>query len=383
MRKTFFFYNGEKKGYDQTCGQPQGLVGSFDAFAYAHHILWLMTMKLAGMERDTASSVYRVLGDDNVGTSKRYDPENVVFETYKRVCQWAGWEVDEDKTTIIGCDDRNALGEFAKVTVLNGVIVSPPPIRIMSRVSSERNYYAFSTALWMLEHGFKMPNLLETLVDEWFGYDDTIKKIALEMIFGGMIPLFEKHYRAHYVSDVDQGRLAICYLVTKIRGTFMECLMRDEDREALKFSRFGLLDSLEAILGKGKVDLYISRIENTNHKLLEILKKNIFLETSLRVIIGEDRSELAASLLDVPTSDLQKMYYISELLISIRDGHFSDEDALMAKELKGVMKTLDRYQMRSYHKHAAREVQYIEESIYLFKELFPEVEPPVSDDLLA
>jgi hypothetical protein len=155
---------GGYKLYHQTCGQPQGLLGSFDAFALAHHFIFLMDMKLLGLEEHSAKEFYSILGDDSVCNSiapefEYFPPDNRqqdevgiqrsdVELVHFRICEkFAGFKVNYDKSDSTHWDSGEAKLDFAKVTYRNGRLFTPIPFRLAMNFSSGQSA-KLAVAIW-------------------------------------------------------------------------------------------------------------------------------------------------------------------------------------------------------------------------------------------
>jgi hypothetical protein len=139
--------------YTQSEGQPQGLLGSFDAFSLGHHIMMLMVMKMCGLEKYSANKCYTVLGDDSVLTTviPEYEHQDFpVYEAYKLVCEYANFLVNMDKSKLIHADSSVAEADFAKVTYINGSMCTPTPFRLALRYSSGSMADHIAVALWKM-----------------------------------------------------------------------------------------------------------------------------------------------------------------------------------------------------------------------------------------
>jgi len=382
--KEFQFSSGEKVKYIQATGQPQGLLGSFDSFALAHHIIMLMCMRACGLKHRTSSEFYRILGDDSIISSISSDKDHRVLKVYMRICIWANLEINLGKSHLTYPDDSVALAEFAKVTVLDGRIFSPPPIRILSRISAgTTNYYSFTTAIWMLKHGFNMPKLLPTLLEGWYGYDPLVRERAEALLCGGLIPQFAGFQTQRGVRSKERHKVALAYLIVKMRGSFVECLMPDSMREELNLHQFSVKDTLASLLPKNPEKL-LDIIENPQHKLLQALQKFKNLEESLRVIIGEENfSPSYAALLDLRESEWGAIYAIADLYRLAKDNLLDDYMAPMIIGTAKSLESLDRFQQRSFAKHSVRELSYFDEILDLTSELFPEILEGDDADLLT
>lgn len=370
--KEFRFSNHDIISYKQTCGQPQGLLGSFDAFTLAHHVIMLMTMKLSGLEGYKASQFYRVLGDDSAMTSIKSDPTNQVGDNYVRICQWANMDINRTKSTEILADDKIALADFAKVTILNGKYFSPVPTRIQSRIGDDHSdYYSFSTALWMGQHGYSIDHILDRLIEKYYHSCDEEFVRANTLLYGEIIPLFSEYKDFTKVNPDIIVSLELCYLISKLQGTFAQALMGDKVRESLSMTEFTIKDGIESLLPPD-LDFYLDKIEDKEHKFLTALERNLTIEDALKHILGikDARSILPVlQLNDVEIDVLLTVDYVMDLY----ENGISNDEVIRPQLDKAIhnMKSLDRFNIRSIYKRNALELMIFRNTLSIHASLFP------------
>ena len=372
--KEFVHYKrGQYTKYKQTCGQPQGVLGSFDLFALAHHIIMLMVMKATGRENIDSVEFYRILGDDSIVNTVTNDQHELVRSTYEGICQWLNWRIEQSKSHYVTHTDKSALAEFAKVTVLNGEIVTPPPIRILSRIADRRtNYYSFTTVIWMMRRGFQLPGVLDQLITEWYSTDEE-RSVVNTLIYGGIIPQFRDLVTQKESELLNRAQVALCYLVTKIRGTFVECILGDKAREELLTNTFMIEDAFSSIAGEDTEEI-LGMIIDSKHKLILAIDKNSIIENALKRILGLENSKLIIPLADLTETEIGAIIMVADILDTLDYQDMTDELAGVIIRLLSELDTLDRYQMRSFHKHVAKEISYFNEVIKLYNKLFQHVE---------
>jgi len=226
-KKVFKFSDESELEYIQLRGQPQGLLGSIHAFAVAHHVIMLMTMRHCHLEMYRASQFYRILGDDSIISSITSDPNDEVQSAYCRICAWAGLEINLRKSHIVTFRDKvGALCEFAKVRVLNGRMSSPVPIRLLSRVGKttglySRNYYKLTTLMWMAVNGYDyLREDIHRFLPEMF--DDEDIEIASDLLRAGVIPAFRMFADYQPRNRIELDKAMFCYLIERLKGTFFK-----------------------------------------------------------------------------------------------------------------------------------------------------------------
>jgi len=386
LQKRFRFAGkSPDKEYVQSTGQPQGLLGSFDSFALAHHIIMLMVMRHCELEEVEASHFYRILGDDSIICTTVPDPADIVLETYKGICEWANLTINLDKSRITRHVDSVAFAEFAKVSVLNGEIMTPPPIRILSRIGLVgTNYYSYTTAIWMFRHGYAIAYVFDYLNERFYGIGNQERFLADCLMFEGIIPQFKDLRRISTISKLTKARITVSYLVTKVQGTFVECLMKDREREEFLLNRYKLQDHLKALIDHD-TDYFVSILESSDHKLVKALTKNRNIHTALRSILDVDNIKLYCAIIDLTIEECRAIQSLADILELINDGLFDEALIPTVGRISKGLETLDRFQMRSVHKAIACEISYLDNAIRLSLQLFPDVyikELTMAQDLL-
>lgn len=375
--KEFRFKDGERKLYTQICGQPQGLLGSFDAFAFAHHIIMLMTMRLSGLEEYEAKDFYRVLGDDSIISSIIYDPANKVGDNYCRICSWANMEINRSKSTEILSKDMIAMVDFAKVTVLDGEYFSPIPSRVANRIGNlDGDYYSITAALWLSLHGPSQKDWIISMVDKY--YPDKIDNyLAKLLVRSGVMPAFKQagFMESELLDNPDTMRLALVYANNKIKSSLLAGLLPDKAKENLDLiNEKQQKDALDTLIPEDLTEVW-DKIEDVDHKINIAIEQNLQKEDIVRRLLDSsvDQAKALAVSLNFKEGEIDLMLEaidLTNLIITY------DEDIEVFKdriyEMQTGLKSLSRLQYRSWYKQSCLDVMVLRRSIRSFKELFPE-----------
>lgn len=274
--------NGGYKLYHQTCGQPQGLLGSFDAFALAHHFIFLMDMKILGLEDHSAREFYSILGDDSVCSSIEpeyetfpedntlQDEEGISRSTTEMVhfgiCKYyAGFKINYDKSTSTHWCSDEAKQDFAKVTYRNGSLFTPIPFRLAMNYSSSIDS-KLAVAIWRGDRNDPLCREYMNIVLE------SCDPIIGDIIRSGQIPYLEKFAddtivynaswlaRLRYATAVAHLSMALCFSVVS-----------DLERDQSPF------DAIERAMRKMLSRRVSEKINNVdpNHKIFRVLEDNV------------------------------------------------------------------------------------------------------------
>ena len=375
--KEFRFKDGERKLYKQICGQPQGLLGSFDAFAFAHHIIMLMTMKASGLEEYKATDFYRVLGDDSIISSIIYDPANKVGDNYCRICSWANMDINRSKSTEILSTDMIAMVDFAKVTVLDGEYFSPIPSRLANRIGSrDGDYYSMTAALWLSLHGPSQKQWINSLVDKYYP-DKLDNYLAKLLVNSGVMPAFKQAglNDVELLDNPDTMRLALVFANNKIRSSLMAGLLPDRTKENLDLiNEKEQKDALSSLIPEDLTEVW-DKIEDIDHKINIAIERNLQKEDVVKRLLDSsvDQAKAIASSLNLKEEEIDLMLEaisLTDLIITY------DEDIEVFKDriydMQTGLKTLSRLQYRSWYKQSCLDVMILRRSLRSFKELFTE-----------
>jgi hypothetical protein len=387
MEKVFIFSNGKEKKYNQRRGQPQGLLGSFDCFALAHHVIMLMTMKLTGREGYRANQFYRILGDDSIVSSIKKDPDHEVLSAYRRISRWAGLEENETKLHYAGFDQKTSvLCEFAKVTVLNGVMSTPVPIRLLSRNGREgTNYHRMSSAMWMAINGYdQLRTEIFRLLPSMFSEEAVL--LASDIISSGIIPAFHMFADRSRIVDMESvDQCIFCYIVQKLRGSFLSALLTDEESERFFDSCEFDMETISPFLIKGpKINDILDVVENDNHKIMRVIGRNLELEDAIKSILGLNNQEkLVVGAVDLTAQEMRLYLWISEVLDNLKLGiplpSMTRIDWIDRLE---ATSSLERFMPRAFHKKILREIVFLDKAIEQTKIWFPSHGTGESDGMI-
>lgn len=381
--KVFYHKDGRKTPYKQVNGQPQGLLGSFDAFAFAHHIIMLMTMSMAGLEEYPASAFYRVLGDDSIISSITWDPNNLVGDTYCRICSWANMEINRSKSTEILATQKVALVDFAKVKVLNGEYFSPIPERLANRIGKHnQDYYAMSSAIWQGHHGYFKPEWIRSLIDFYYK-DEVDNKLAHLLVESGTVPSFRA---IGFYDPVLQDKdivlaLNVCYAIQKVKSSLLVSLLGDKIKENLDIlDKETNLDSLECLIPADLTPVW-DRIEDVDHKVNIAIDANLAKEGAIMEIMNcsSDQSKVLSATVQITDQEFKVLQSTLAILDAVtinpaNIGVFKAEILNMGDSLK----TLDRLQYRSLYKQNALDVIILKRSVRMFRKVFSDLLPDPS-----
>lgn len=398
MPKEFKWYL-KKQGtiYFQASGQPQGFLGSFDAFALVHHVIMLCTMQVMGLSDRNPIEFYRVLGDDSAICTivpdrscplretlkdKEFKPEfgRSVLDTYFAFSMWCNFEINFDKTTIVYSTDDVALIDFAKVTVREGKMFSPIPVRLFYNSAGVSESTLIPGFLWNADHEgwVNKLNLRDRLKE--------VSKLPMEFIdslyFGGSIPCFDSLYIEEERDEIYQGKVALSYIIASIQQNIICSFLPDSIKEGLIRQNKSTRDFYQAFVTSGKKvredfekSLEIPNL-STEHKIFYAILKNKdieeYLEFALQGCLDLPDSILWSPYLQITAEMRDSILKLSTLVEAAR----LDPDAInkdMLGSLKPILKSLkewDKYTFRSDYKKAKIFSSLANTSAEAFKRLY-------------
>ena len=372
--KVFRFKDGSSKRYIQVTGQPQGLLGSFDAFAFAHHVIMLMTMNLSDRKGQKPTDFYRVLGDDSIISSISYDPANRVGDAYCAICAWANMEINRSKSTEITHEDKVALVDFAKVTVLDGEYFSPIPSRLANRIGSPKgDYYALSGALWLSKHGSNQNVWIRQLIDYYYQGEEE-NRLAHLLVESGILPSFRQvGFQKDEIFDSEEGlKLAVVYCYSAIKSSMLSGMLGDVDKENLsEVNEKEQEDALLSILPEDLHEVW-DKIEDIDHKINIAIENNLTKETVIREMIqgNLDQAKVIAIALKFEDSEVEAMSTAVELMNVISTG----VDMMLVRDsiinLTRNMPSFGRLRYRSWYKRSSLDTMVLRRTLKVYADMF-------------
>lgn len=366
--------DGTKTPYIQVNGQPQGLLGSFDAFAFAHHIMMLMTMNLSGRTNFLGSEFYRVLGDDSIICSVTNDKENAVGDAYVRICRWCNVPVNRVKSTEIRHDQPVALVEFAKVYALDGEYFSPIPGRLANRIGMpDKEFYALAGAFWGQRHGMDNRLMIKRMIDRYYPEEED-NRLANMLMFGGMVPAFSSMgFSDPEISLSDEAlKLTLCYWYNKIKATFALNGLSDSVKEKLSLTDKELKDSLLELIPE-KLDFLIDRIQDFEHKLLKVAQSNLDKEDVIKQFLecSDHQALVIAASVRLTQDEVEGIRQILSIIEAISEAPERLDDFRMnILNMDKLFKPLERLNYRSIYKRDTLEVKVFRPTVEMYKQLF-------------
>lgn len=374
--KLFCHQDGTKETYYQVNGQPQGLLGSFEAFALAHHMMMLITMRLSGRQDQLASDFYRVLGDDSIICSITEDRDNIVGNSYAEVCDWCNVPINRVKSTEILFDNPVALVEFAKVYTLDGQYFSPIPERLANRIGTPgKEYFAFAGAFWGQRHGMDNVSMMKRMIDKYYT-DQTDNHLANLMLFSGVIPSFAslgiEFVDRELAQSEEAVKLALCYWLNKIKATFALNGMSDKAKENLSLTDKEIKDALLEFIPEN-LSFIIDAIDDNQHKLMKVLQQNLDKEDIVKQFLGcSDHQALVISanvrLTNEELDGIRQVIDLFSMLIESPELIMDYSSALM--NIERALAPLERLNYRSIYKRDQLNLKVFRSTIELYKQTF-------------
>jgi hypothetical protein len=328
--------------YDQFRGQPQGGLGSFDGFALAHHFIFLMDMKLLGMEDTYSWDVYRILGDDSICTTAQpefelydpstawIDPEGVKRSEFERIhiaiCNdFAGFIVNYDKSDAVHWDSDEAKLDFAKVTYRNGRFFSPIPFRLAMRYS-RNNDSKFAVAIW---RGERHESSSIAFMDKVLSHYNN--ELITNLVKCGEIP-----YLAIFADNTSRNsawlaRVRYSYIISSLIICLSSISVKDKDRDYLQ-NMDTFVEAFDKIFGK-QDQLCLDKIP-PRHKVFNLIERNEEILNSLKELCSfNEEDERMISLLISPAFKGDISSEVQEYLITLAH---TQKILCLAKENKDI-----------------------------------------------
>ena len=303
--------DGTYERYDQTCGQPQGGLSSFNDFSLAHHFIFLMDMKILGFEHYTAEEFYTILGDDSTCNSIEpeidyYDPKDPQYDDegiprssiemlHMDICtHFAGFKVNYSKSESTHFNSSEAKLDFAKVTYRNGQFFSPIPFRLAMNYGSSYDAQ-LAVAIWRGERGEINANQSMDLI---------LRKInnttVTAIVKCGLLPYLEPFVdKGIEFNNVWLARLRYCITISHL-NMMLACLcIADHKRDWATIDTFD--QALKTLFSPKQIQL-VNDVD-PNHKVFRVIERNEDILNLLKNVYSfDDQDDQLLALLISPLS---------------------------------------------------------------------------------
>lgn len=351
----FCKYDRTEEILSQKRGQPQGYKSSFPAFAWAHHILMRMLMKLHHLEQMRPEEFYRVLGDDSLISVEDYD-RSVMYD-YIKLCSLVGWECHEHKGYKFFYDsDEHASAEFAKVRVMDGKVFTPVPLMLML------NSYKPSAAMACCLHNIKRQELnpdiglfITRLSRMGYEISSDISRIIHLLAY---YKLGDFKYLTGDIHEptLEEGIVFMqSYFINKLKGTLLEqWAPSDYIGDASKSNKIQ-----DPFMGYEYEEMLLNIVPiSDNHKYWYLIYKNEALIEALDSIFGKSTTNKAVVGLSLTTEELDKVYAACELIMDDINTMSQGADHFLITLLEAI-KVLENYNPRSESRCSQRDSDYV------------------------
>jgi hypothetical protein len=384
--KVFVRQDGTVVPYNQIAGQPQGLLGSFDAFSLAHHFMMLMVMKMGGLTRHYSNEFYRVLGDDSIiftiePEEKLLENGISILELYKMVCRWANFEVNDDKGVYTYAGSDKALASFAKVDFMNGVHFSPTPYRLATAYNgyslNKTENGHISVAIWRVVTGYPGHQEFLTQSLSHFSNGKWIQKVLQNGYFQSVSKNF---LNLNDLSDSQRARINYCLACSIIESSMNSIFMSDKELATRNPKRprnsfeelFRLLpeEELERIPMEHKIFMVLDKNEKSDRFLSDLLQLDTLDEKCLRICCELIERSFDKDIDDCYL-DLVKLASTHEIINKAVNNPFVDVSLVFPEASKSLTSALEEMKMglmtRGLTKKPTRVSYILKETFDLYK----------------
>lgn len=236
--RKFYFTNGKVSEYMQTCGQAQGYKSSFPSFAWCHHVVMRLLMLITDHTDMKPQDFYRVLGDDSIISCP--DTDELVLDQYISICQWINWSTNRSKGYVAHSSEQYAFAEFAKKRVLNGVINTPIPGKLILNAEKTANgtiglFQWISTnykALYLRDVWKNSPKLSSMYNEDEISFIERVASCGLLPCFDGWKDQTEA--KPQLIPDKEKMIYCMSYFLSKLDSTLVDQMLPDNLREVTK-----------------------------------------------------------------------------------------------------------------------------------------------------
>jgi len=372
--------------YIQMTGQPQGLLGSFDAFSMAHIYLICMLMKKFHMEKIPLSETAVILGDDSV-VSYPQDRESkglystTFYEYHSWLCQEVSLIKNDSKTGKSFFDSTGDYShkvlDFAKISIRDGVFITPIPYGLLSSYSKKRGFTDIQLTLWLNSKGLTYNKLLYSQILR--AYNDYPYEMisVLSIVSSGEIGFLKEFKNEGIYSKIDRsisGLSLYSFYINQLKRTFLSSILSDSKKDKIDEGTsfidkaFKALD--EDFYNSNKLTKLLPLVP-CNHKYNIMLQENMQLAEDLQTVLSSPNlEELSTNLAIMINEDYKPLfeYWITlnkEINKCIEEDDeniwqlFSYQDYSAFKDLSDPLKN---FQIKSMTKESSNSTKLLKSS---------------------
>lgn len=276
--------------YVQETGQPQGLLGSFDAFSLAHHILILMLMKACEFEKISARTFYRILGDDSI-ISYPHKEEFSVYDVHSWLCQNANLVKNDAKTAKSffesdGKEYDHIVMDFAKVSVYQGDFCSPLPVGLGIAYATNPKVTKLSAILWFNAHNVTFKKWLHHVIFQCYGDDKVSLAIAESIVSSGQIGYLENFREPDLYFGIDStitGASIFSYGSSELQSTLFGYFVSDEKKQEILRDRLSYDKLWAGLFPFKQMEEWITRVPE-NHKFMILAQQAVQIQDEINAL---------------------------------------------------------------------------------------------------
>lgn len=284
--------------YVQETGQPQGLLGSFDAFSLAHHILMLMLMKMCNLEDIDSLDFYRILGDDSIVSFPTLDMEYLVYKNHSWLCEQANLLKNDSKTAksffnLDTNDYPDDILDFAKVSISKGTFLTPLPVGLGASYASDPAITKISALIWYNYHKVTFTKLLHHIIFQCYGKRDLDYLMAEAILTSGQIPYLssfkdEKAFRL--IETSIRGLSIYAYGISEFQNTVLGYFISETNKQNKMYSALSFEQVWAGFFPFEEMEEWTKSIP-ANHKFWLIVQENADLADDIQALfdIGDPR----------------------------------------------------------------------------------------------
>lgn len=375
--------------YIQETGQPQGYLGSFDAFSLAHHILMLMLMKASGNEHVNAEDFYRILGDDSiVSFPTEPDPDYATYHIHSWLCEEASLIKNDSKTgksfyKLEQDEYEDNILDFAKISVSRGRFMSPLPVGLSTSYGINPAITSISAIIWYNSHRVTFNTMMHLVLWRCYGRSSNKMRtyeyvIALSIVFGGQIPYLQEFCDPELLAKIPLELVGLAhylYGLCEIQRTFLAFFLSEGAKRDTLYNSYSFESIWKGFLPEDQMDLWSANV-SSKHKYWRLLEKNMALGEDIQTLYDLGDPSLAQSVGCLVTrSGLEtQITKVVELINFVRQLQKDDEESWMTfydlqhEYYFSCASALEALQVKSFSKHSKDASSFLYSTVKLYRQ---------------
>jgi hypothetical protein len=401
LPKQFYYPGkGQWKYYIQETGQPQGLLGSFDAFSLAHHILMLMLMKCTGLESTKATDFYRILGDDSIISYPTIESTEDLYTKHTWLCTECSLRKNDSKTAksfynVNTLSYPDEILDFAKVSVSRGNFLTPLPVGLGIFYDKDPAITNLSAILWYSYHKVTFRRWAHHVAFKCYGKNIHDFLVVESILTSGQIEYLSSFKDEEVFSMIDSalsGASIYSYGLSEYRSSLLGYFISDEKKQSKLMKSVSFENVWKGFFPASYMDQW-SNLISKDHKFWLLLEEATDLASEIQALyeLGDVRLATCIAALCKRINADEDIEYMADWVKSVEEGKDTGElwthlSYLNYDQLFKPLKGVEQLSIRSLREKSKTKAGFLYQTTREFRRNFrgiAEIDTAIKDSQVA